>query len=37
MLGQLYRRAGQMEKAKAELDSYAAMVGAHSTPDQDPR
>ena len=37
MLGQLYRRAGQMEKARAELDFYAASVGAHSTPDQDPR
>ncbi len=37
MLGQLYRRAGQMEKAKAELDTYAALVGTNPTPAADPR
>jgi len=37
MLGQLYRRAGQMEKAKAEFDSYAASVGTNSTPEHDPK
>ena len=37
MLGQLYRKTGQMEKAKGELDTYAAMVGTSSTPSMDPR
>jgi len=35
MLGQLYRKAGLSEKAKAELASYAALVGTSSTPDVD--
>ena len=37
MLGQLYRKAGLMEKARAELDAYAALVGTSSTPSVDPR
>jgi tetratricopeptide (TPR) repeat protein len=37
MLGHLYRKAGQMEKAKAELDTYAALVGTNPTPAVDPR
>lgn len=36
-LGQLYRESGKLEKAKAEIALYDALVGAHSTPDVDPR
>ena len=37
VLGTLYRKAGLMEKARVELDAYAALVGTNSTPTVDPK